>query len=283
MKEKYKILFVDDDPYDSQSYIDELLDLGFSVSHIQSVDDALRMVKKNHYDVIVLDIMMSPGKSFSEIETAGGFKTGIPLAREIREYQSSALIVSLTKSTDPEVEAWFTQDEYVAYFNKRHILPDKFANKIKIMLTEENPKPEVFIVHGRDEKTKNELKRFIIDELKFGEPIILSEKPSKGMTIIEKFEHYASKADIVFILMTPDDIGSLAISDARKQTRPRQNVVFEYGYFLGSMKRLSGRVIFLHKGHNEIPSNLSGIVFIDITDGIKSASEEIKRELKGLL
>ena len=283
MSKNYKVLFVDDDPYSSQTYTDELQNIGLSVSQVQGVDEALRMVKRNSYELIILDVMMSHGNYFSEIETAGGYKTGIALAREIREYQSNALIVCLTNSNDPEVESWFTQDEYVAYFNKKEILPEKFAKKLSYALFNENPKPEIFIVHGRDDVTKNELKQFIEEEFDFGEPIILSERPSLGMTIIEKFEYYASKADIAFILMTPDDIGSLAITKSKKRHRTRQNVIFEFGYFLGSMKRLSGRTILLYKGDIEIPSDISGMVYIDISYGIKSAREEIKRELKANL
>jgi predicted nucleotide-binding protein len=58
------------------------------------------------------------------------------------------------------------------------------------------------------------------------------------------------------------------------------NVIFELGYFLGLMKRYKGKVFLLKKGNIEIPSDLSGIIYIDISDGVISAREEIKKELQ---
>ena len=36
--------------------------------------------------------------------------------------------------------------------------------------------------------------------------MILHEQPNFGRTIIEKFEDYAAKTDLVFVLLTPHDI-----------------------------------------------------------------------------
>src|SRR5450432_998282 len=48
------------------------------------------------------------------------------------------------------------------------------------------------------------------------------------------------------------------------------------GLYLG---RLSGRVLLLHKGPIELPSDLAAVVWIDISAGVKAAGEEIRREL----
>jgi len=40
--------------------------------------------------------------------------------------------------------------------------------------------------------------------------------------------------------------------------------------------------MLLHKGQVELPSDLNGIEFIDISNGIQSAGETIRRELRGL-
>jgi predicted nucleotide-binding protein len=61
--------------------------------------------------------------------------------------------------------------------------------------------------------------------------------------------------------------------------RARPNVLFEAGYFYGRLQRTSGKVIFLVKGDIELPSDVSGIVYIDISRGIQKAAEEIRREL----
>jgi len=98
------------------------------------------------------------------------------------------------------------------------------------------------------------------------------------MTIIEKFEYYASSIMVVFVLMTPDDVASKS-GGRVKVERARQNVVFELGYFYGKMGRRKGKVILLYKGTLELPSDIAGIIYIDVSNGIEAAGEQIRREL----
>ena len=94
---------------------------------------------------------------------------------------------------------------------------------------------EVFIVHGRDIGAKDAVARFL-ERIKL-KPVVLQEMPDQGATVIEKFEHYASQVGFAIALFTPDDMGSLADGTENAQSRPRQNVIFELGYFLGSLGR----------------------------------------------
>ena len=118
---------------------------------------------------------------------------------------------------------------------------------------------EVFIVHGRDDGTKETVARFV-ERLSL-KATILHEQPSAGQTIIEKLEKYADKAGFAIVLLTPDDIGSLRdeIADESK-LRARQNVVFELGYFMGKLGR--ERVCPLFKGEIEKPSDIDGVVYV---------------------
>ena len=95
-----------------------------------------------------------------------------------------------------------------------------------------------FIVHGHDENPKLALKNYLQNTLRWPEPVILAEKPSGGKTIIEKFEDHSQTIDVVFVLLTPDDMGSLV--GGLSAARARQNVVFELGYFVGKFGRTSG-------------------------------------------
>ncbi len=139
--------------------------------------------------------------------------------------------------------------------------------------------PQAFIVHGQDEKTKLELKNYLQNSLKFSEPTILNEQPSRGRTIIEKFEQCAAASSIVFVLLTPDDRAASPSDPDETKYRARQNVIFELGFFLGRLGRDSGRVIMLHKGSIELPSDISGVVYVDISNGIEAAGETIRREV----
>lgn len=135
---------------------------------------------------------------------------------------------------------------------------------------------KTFIVHGHDKALMFELKDYLQNTLGFPEPIILFQQPSSGRTLIEKFEESAGEIDAAVVLLTPDDLG--AKSGDELKSRARQNVMFELGYFVGKLGRRSGRILLLHKGELEIPSDLAGVVYIDVSGGIKSAGEEIRRE-----
>ena len=138
---------------------------------------------------------------------------------------------------------------------------------------------KTFIVHGHNHLRKEELKNYLQNTLHFPEPIILHEKESKGKTIIEKFEKYSDDVDFVFALLTPDDnVVSSDICDDEKR-RARQNVIFEIGYFMGQLGRDSGRVLLLHEGSIELPTDILGLIYIDISNGVETAGERIRKEL----
>ena len=59
-------------------------------------------------------------------------------------------------------------------------------------------------------------------------------------------------------MFTADDFGRSKKEDA-DQNRARQNVVFETGFFMGSLGRK--RVIILADSGIEVPSDLSGVVY----------------------
>jgi predicted nucleotide-binding protein len=134
----------------------------------------------------------------------------------------------------------------------------------------------VFIVHGHDEARKYELKNFL-GQLGLN-AIILHEQDSLGKTIIEKFEYYASRSNFAFVLMTPDDPSSHSDSTESKW-RARQNVIMELGWFMAKLGRQ--RVVILHKGELEIPSDILGVVYQRFSENILEAGESIRQSLKG--
>lgn len=172
---------------------------------------------------------------------------------------------------------------------------------------------KVFIVHGREFRAVKELKALLegVGLL----PIVLHEKASGSRTIIEKLEKH-SDVGFAFVLLTPDDAGycqyerkslsddyvirilptlknlrsltskehELTIAEAMKgfvnmlRGRARQNVVLEFGYFIGRLGR--DRVCCLHQGNVELPSDMTGIVYIHFDKSIKECREKILEELR---
>jgi predicted nucleotide-binding protein len=139
-----------------------------------------------------------------------------------------------------------------------------------------------FIVHGRDHGSLWELKDYLQNTLELDEPTVLQQMPGRGKTLIEKFEREARDIKLVFVLLTPDDTSASPDDTDTEKRRARQNVIFELGFFLGRLGRESGRVLLLHKGPIELPSDIVGIEYIDITNGIESAGEKLRRELRAL-
>lgn len=135
---------------------------------------------------------------------------------------------------------------------------------------------KIFIVHGHDELSKYKLKDYLQNTLHYPEPVILSEIASQGRTIIESFEEESENAGLVFVLLTPDDFTN------DSHARARQNVIFELGYFMGKLGRKSGRIIALLKGNVDIPSDLNGILYIHIDNGIQAAGEEIRKAIESV-
>ncbi len=161
---------------------------------------------------------------------------------------------------------------------------DNYGELSKPVSKNSNPafSNKIFIVHGHDTALKLDVERFLHS---IGlVPVVLHRETDEGLTILEKFEKY-SDVGYAFVLLTPDDVAYPAVQarlkddKRKKELRARQNVVFEFGYFIG---RLGGpRVCCLYKGDVAVPSDLSGRLYKRVReDTIDSIEADILRELK---
>ena len=149
-------------------------------------------------------------------------------------------------------------------------------------------KKEVFISHGKDLKPLNELKAMLVG---FSlSPVVLSEQPSGGKTVMEKLEAY-SDVGFVFVILTPDDLGGFVEMGSKwsrpqrlrkflknAYPRPRQNVILEFGFFVGKLGR--DRVACLLKKPVEQPSDMQGIVYLSFKESLNEIKAEILKELE---
>ena len=134
---------------------------------------------------------------------------------------------------------------------------------------------EVFVVHGRDERWKHEVSRFL--ENGGARAIILHEQVSAGRTVVEKLEEY-SKVAYAVVLLTPDDLGGPRETDASDmRPRARQNVILELGYFLALVGR--DRVCALYLEGVEMPSDYAGVLYVRLDDS-GGWKLELSRELR---
>ncbi len=155
---------------------------------------------------------------------------------------------SVLESMIDEIEEYWKEDEKSSGLSRTEVKTPKDTNK-------------VFVVHGRDEYAQETVARFL-EKLDL-EPVILHEQPSKGRTIIEKFEDHADVAFAV-ILLTPDDLGGLNDGQPELKPRARQNVILELGFFLGKLGRQG--VCSLVKSDVETPSDYDGVVYTKLDD-----------------
>ncbi len=140
---------------------------------------------------------------------------------------------------------------------------------------------KVFIVHGHDEKLKSDIESFLYNI--HLEPVILHKKPDEGLSIIEKFE---KNTDVKFalILLTPDDVAcsykNIDSKDLKQELKPRarQNVIFEFGYFIGKLGRKNVCCIF--EEGVELPSDINGLLYKKIENNIESVAFSLIKELK---
>jgi CheY-like chemotaxis protein len=275
-----QVLIVEDDHFYASRISELLQDQGIEALVVRSAQEAVAadLIK---FDGAIIDVMLPNDNQASGIsleESRGGFFTGIAVARRLLQKNPALPIVILSSDVhSSEAAAWALQKSipFVSKYDGYHSLLQSLK-QLRILSGEVAPLS--FIVHGHDSSAVLELKNYIQNTLKWQQPIVLREQPSSGKTLIEKFEEYARTVDWVFVLLTPDDMVVEGGSNDEKR-RSRQNVIFELGFFYGALERRSGRILLLHKGPVEIPSDISGIVWIDISNGISYAGEEIRREV----
>lgn len=281
-----KIVLVDDD-IAMEILVQRLRYIGHEVIRYTSFDDAARklhaIVKA---DLVVLDIIMPWPDNKPHTELSGTANAGMELLREIRSKNSSIKVIVYSAIQDASIIEALDDDKNARFISKWSSPSLKelvTAIHIALNLPETLPLPRAFIVHGRNDTVKLELKNYLQNTLHLPEPIILHEQPNMGRTILEKLDDYAMESSLAFVLLTPDDSGALATDADDIKMRARQNVIYELGYFHGHYGRHSGRVILLYVGPLDIPSDLAGIVYIDISCGIESAGEAIRKEIDSVI
>jgi len=103
--EPIKVLWVDDDTLHTSALRGQFEDAKWRLTIATTVKDGLKVLDKEAFDGVMLDQIMPPDDIGIE-ETAGGIRTGLALARRIREKQSSMPIVFLTIANTSELNQW---------------------------------------------------------------------------------------------------------------------------------------------------------------------------------
>jgi predicted nucleotide-binding protein len=140
-------------------------------------------------------------------------------------------------------------------------------------------KSKVFVVHGHDETAREQLE-LVLHRLGL-DPFVLQNTSGKGLTIIEALEAEIQSdqgPQFGIVLLTPDDMGrSRKVDSKDEQPRARQNVVLEMGMLLARLGR--PKVAILKKGHLELPSDASGILYLGFNDHVRETVIKLAQRL----
>ena len=139
---------------------------------------------------------------------------------------------------------------------------------------------KVFVVYGHDETACEQLE-LVLHRLDL-DPFVLGNTSGGGLTIIEALEREIvspSKGNrFGIVLLTPDDMGFRQEDDpANAEPRARQNVVMEMGMLIAAFGR--SRVAILKKGHVEVPSDASGIIYLAFNNHVREAAPKLCQRL----
>ncbi|MFZ5876476.1 MAG: TIR domain-containing protein [Nitrospirota bacterium] len=277
-----KVVLIDDD-YATEILAENLGFRGLDVRRIGSATEARRLIDEiANADAVVLDVIMEQPEGVAAPKVSGDRNTGMLILRALRERNPDIPVLVFSATNDADLIDTLRAAPNTEFLSKWST-PSlrEFLETVERVagISRGRHQPKSFIVHGHDEAAKLSVKNYLQNTLRLPEPMILHEQPSIGRTIIEKFEGCAAQTDLVFVLMTPDDRDADPTGTNDDKRRARQNVIFELGYFLGALGRSSGRVLLLYKGPLELPSDLSGVIYIDISGGVDAAGESIRREL----
>jgi predicted nucleotide-binding protein len=275
------VLIVDDVDMDVRHYQRGLnLTGAYRVQTAKNPDEALKAAKSNRFDVAVLDLVMPPG-ILGDLDSDFGEETGYALAaRLVREQPHIKIVILSHVNARDKLELGFRERLNIAdMLVKRETKPIDLVRSLDQIFGTRSMTPNVFLVHGHNRALVRLAQDIVETELGWTKPVVLDEQAGGAMTIIEKFERFAQSADAVLVLMTPDDIGASVKDISQKQFRARQNVLFELGYFFGKFRREAGRVFVLKTGDLEVPSDLAGIQYIDVSDP-DEARRQVAKELR---
>ena len=241
------------------------------IQNLKKQVNQLKMDNRSDLDAVQRNIVLLINRFFGE---SSEYKNDL---KEIDFPEADPYENDFPEKEDP----WYSGREKMVNLLDTMIKDLKISEQLetKVNKTKSN---SVFIVHGTDHQPVKELK--IILRENGLRPIILHEQASGSRTIVEKLEKY-SDVGYAFVILTPDDVGGnflgykgKLMQFSRLDIRARQNVVLEFGYFIGHLGR--EKVCCLYKGNIELPSDMHGICYVHFQDSVNEVKDTIFKELE---
>jgi CheY-like chemotaxis protein len=117
-------------------YADALRNVGHhDVTEVNGVDLAVSELAAKTFDLIVLDLMMPPGKTLADAETARGMRTGVVFADWLLQSYAQTPVVILTMVTDPHAaKALLRKPNVKKILQKTEYEPDEVVEELREVL-----------------------------------------------------------------------------------------------------------------------------------------------------
>jgi len=142
-----RILFVDDEKYQSEWYFNAFRDSGHDVVRAWSVSEAARALSKERFDALVLDVMMDGADT--AVGAEGGYLAGVEFARSLVEGGVTLPILFLTNSRDSKIDAWCSGHPAALVLRKSDIVPKEVSAALEKLIAAPDSRVDTIIfLHG---------------------------------------------------------------------------------------------------------------------------------------
>ena len=120
MLEKKRVLIVDDEPQIGKIFGLKLKLAGYDVSTLTSGAEAINLISKQNFDILLLDILMPD-------------VTGLDVLEKVREFSQVPVIVFTARPDIFEIAKSIGANDYIA----KPLNPDHLVEKIKNFLNDD--------------------------------------------------------------------------------------------------------------------------------------------------
>jgi hypothetical protein len=139
---------------------------------------------------------------------------------------------------------------------------ESFLVPFKYWKEELSNRRDVFLGYcSSSDGTAQNLKRFI-QSVEVGATVLDWKDFTPGPSILEQIQEASKRCSAGIFLFTRDD--KLPTADDPDQTAPRDNVVFEAGYFINSKGK--DHVLIIREKGAKMPADLGGLIYESLAD-----------------
>jgi hypothetical protein len=242
------------------------------------------------YLAVIVDLLMdtenfiAPGQDGPElIDTFHGLLAGMVFGRWAKRNWPFLNMVGVSVKADlhDEQVRWF-KETGDGYFDKYSLYTSITPLLLLLKRLAAGKKTytglKTYIVHGRDTSTLEKLRRYLRTSLRIPNQIIIQDDPAVLVDLLAEGPEEAGIFKLIFVILTSASPPA-AEEESADKLHSWENILFKTGFLCGRSVGGAGKVMVLHAGDLRLPEEISGASLIDISAGLETADEQIRREV----